>query len=292
VVASAGNAYNAASGGGQVKERPAPGTPLRVLMIAPTSFFEQAATFEPYNAHFIRDLGAFQIGLGAVLLLAAFSRDALLVALAGTTILLASLIALRQDNLKARLAYSTIGQLSYIVLGIALLAPSALVGGVFHMVAHAAMKITLFFCAGAIYVHTKRTKVSELDGIGKQMPVTMTAFAIGSLGMAGMPAIAGFVSKWHLVQGTTQAGQTMLFALLILSGLLSAAYLWPIVARAFFLRSPSFPRLQEAPILLVAPLVLTGLLSISLGLFPDGFFHFYQLSSEIAFGILNGGLAE
>lgn len=214
----------------------------------------------------------------------------ILMAMAATTILLASLIALRQDNLKLRLAYSTVGHLSYILLGLAVLTPSSLIGGVYHMAAHGAMKITLFFCAGAIYVRTKRTQVSQLDGIGKQMPFTMAAFGLASLGMAGMPLVAGFVSKWYLVQGMGEAGRAILLALLVLSGLLSAGYLWPIVARAFVIRAPSFARLGEASVLVVAPLVVTAVLALGLGVFPDAVFRFFWLSTEIASSILNGGI--
>src|SRR3972149_502986 len=124
-----------------------------------------------------------------------------LAAMAGITIILSSLLAMRQDNLKRRLAYSTVGHLSYILLGIALLSPSAWLGGLLHIVNHAAMKITLFFCAGAIYAKTHFEKVSELDGIGRRMPITMGAFALASIGLVGMPPINGFISKWFLGEG-------------------------------------------------------------------------------------------
>ncbi|MFW6458037.1 MAG: complex I subunit 5 family protein [Halodesulfurarchaeum sp.] len=153
---------------------------------------------------------------------------------AAATILLASVIALRQDNLKRRLAYSTISQLSYIILGLGLLSPWALVGGLLHIPAHAFMKLTLFFAAGAIHVETHTDDISDMAGIGKRMPVTMIAFAVASVGMAGLPLVAGFVSKWYLLLGSVDAGQVVFVLVLLASGLLNIGYFWPIVYQAFF----------------------------------------------------------
>ncbi len=133
---------------------------------------------------------------------------------AGITLTVASLLALRQDNLKRRLAYSTVGHLSYIVLGAAILTPSGMAGSVMHLMFHATMKITLFFCAGAIYVRTHKENISEMVGIGRQMPVTMIAFGIASLGLAGVPGVNGFVSKWTLAVGTVDARQWWFLGLL------------------------------------------------------------------------------
>ena len=157
-----------------------------------------------------------------------------LAAVAALTILIASVIALRQDNLKRRLAYSTISQLSYIVLGLGILSPASLVGGLLHIPAHAFMKLTLFFCAGAIHVETHTDNISEMAGIGRRMPVTMAAFAVASLGMAGLPLVAGFVSKWYLLIGSIDAGTAVFAGVLFLSGLLNIGYFWPIVYQAFF----------------------------------------------------------
>ncbi len=154
--------------------------------------------------------------------------------LAAFTIVAASLIALRKDNLKRRLAYSTVSQLSYIVLGVALLGPYAVLGGLLHMPAHAFMKLTLFFCAGAIHVETHTDDISEMAGIGKRMPLTMVAFAVAAAGMAGMPLLAGFVSKFYLVTGGIQAGEAIFVMALIVSGVLNVAYFWPVVYTAFF----------------------------------------------------------
>ncbi|WP_256287910.1 cation:proton antiporter [Halobellus inordinatus] len=157
-----------------------------------------------------------------------------LAAVAAVTIVVASIIALRQDNLKRRLAYSTISQLSYIVLGLGLLSPAALVGGLLHIPAHAFMKLTLFFCAGAIHVETHTDDISDMAGIGKRMPVTMAAFAVASVGMAGLPLVAGFVSKWYLLIGSLDAGNAVFAGVLLVSGLLNVGYFWPIVYQAFF----------------------------------------------------------
>jgi len=154
---------------------------------------------------------------------------------AGITIVLASIIALRADNLKRRLAYSTIGQLSYVVLAAALLAPASIMAAALHIAAHAVSKITLFFAAGAIYTAAHKTHVSQLDGIGRRMPVTMTAFAIGALSMIGVPPTAGFVSKWYLLSGVMATQQFAAAAVIALSTVLNAAYFLPIVYRAFFL---------------------------------------------------------
>jgi formate hydrogenlyase subunit 3/multisubunit Na+/H+ antiporter MnhD subunit len=158
----------------------------------------------------------------------------LLAGAATITLLAASVIALRQDNLKRRLAYSTVSQLSYIVLGLGLLGERALIGGLLHIPAHAFMKLTLFFCAGIIHVETHTDDISELSGIARRMPLTMTAFAIAAAGMAGIPLVAGFVSKWYLLLGALDAGATIFAVALLLSGVLNIAYFWPIVYAAFF----------------------------------------------------------
>ncbi len=152
----------------------------------------------------------------------------------GFTILAASVIALRQDNLKRRLAYSTVSQLSYVVMATAILAPLSVVGAALHIAAHAFGKITLFFAAGSIYTAAHKTEVSQLDGIGRKMPWTMGAFAIGSLSMIGVPPTAGFVSKWYILQGAMDAGQMLAVGVVIISALLNAGYFLPIVYAAFF----------------------------------------------------------
>lgn len=207
---------------------------------------------------------------------------------AGATIIVASLLALAQDNLKRRLAYSTVGHLSYIVLGAALVNVWSWTGAVLHLMFHATMKITLFFCAGAIYVRTHKENVSDLAGIGRQMPITMAAFAVGSLGLAGVPGVNGFVSKWNLLSGTALADQHLLLGLLALSGVLNAAYFFPIVHTAFFKKSETFTHFGEASPLLVVPLVITALASLVLGVAPDLGLHAWDLALRTA-SLVTGG---
>ena len=186
-----------------------------------------------------------------------------LAALAAFTLTAASVIALRQDNLKRRLAFSTVSQLSYIVLGLAVGAVAAgtagvsdqavalaLVGGLLHIPAHAFMKLTLFFCAGAIHVETHTDDISNMAGIGHRMPLTMGAFAVAAAGMAGIPLVAGFVSKYFLLVGAVSAGGTIFAAALLVSGILNIAYFWPIVYTAFFESPGTADRkpLLEAPL--------------------------------------------
>ncbi len=195
--------------------------------------------------------------------------DTMALAAASVTILGASILALAQDNLKARLAFSTISQLSYIILGAALLTPSGLVGGIAYITGHALSKITLFLCAGSIYVSAHKTEVSQLSGLGKQMPWTMGAFGVASLSIVGIPPASGFVSKWYLVIGSVERGNLGLLGVLLASSLLSAAYLGPIVYKAYFEESTeSHRQIREVP-WMVVPLVLTAAASFLLGLYPD-----------------------
>ncbi|MBM3940616.1 MAG: monovalent cation/H+ antiporter subunit D family protein [SAR202 cluster bacterium] len=201
---------------------------------------------------------------------------------AAATVLIASLLALRHDNLKRRLAYSTISHLSYIVLGLALLGPMALTGALLHMVGHGVTKITLFFCAGAIHVRTHKENVSELVGIGRQMPFTMTAFTLASLSMVGLPPFVLFTSKWFLGRGAVLAGNPTFMFVYVVSGLLAAGYLFPICIRAFLRRSAAFPRFGEASPFMVAPLFITGVLALWLGIAPDLPFRFFDLATAVA----------
>ena len=153
---------------------------------------------------------------------------------AAFTVLTASVIAVTQPNLKARLAYSTISQLGYIVLGAAMATSASVVGAGLHIATHAFGKITLFFCAGAIYAVTHAIEIPDMDGIGKRMPVTMGAFGIASVSIIGLPPMGGSWSKWWLLTGALDAHQPIFVAVLLISSLLSIAYLMPIVARAFF----------------------------------------------------------
>jgi len=199
--------------------------------------------------------------------------------LAGITIILGSLIAMRQDNLKARLAYSTVSQLSYILLGAFIVTTWSTVGAGMHIVMHAFGKITLFFCAGAILVVSQKTKVSEMAGLGPQMPVTMICFMVGALSVIGLPPLGGMWSKWYLVLGTIEAEAYILLIVLMLSSLLTIVYLLPIPLRAFFCDSstPSKER-QEAPLPCLIAMVVTAVGSVLLFFFPQ---HLYDLLIQL-----------
>jgi len=191
------------------------------------------------------------------------------------TILAASLVALFQDNLKRRLAYSTVSQLAYIVLGLALFNPMAVQGAALHMVMHAAGKITLFFCAGAILVATHKTEISQMRGIGRRMPFTMFAFLLGSLSIIGLPPCGGMWSKWFLFLGALEAERLVAVGVLVVSSLLNIAYLLPIAINAFFAppddEEEARGGIREAPAACVVPLTLTALAGPVLFLFPDFF---------------------
>ncbi|MEX2598046.1 MAG: proton-conducting transporter membrane subunit [Dehalococcoidia bacterium] len=221
-----------------------------------------------FGATLLQDLGAWIV----------------LASMSGATLIIASLLALRHDNLKRRLAYSTVSHLSYIVLGIALIGPIALVGALLHIVGHGVTKITLFFCAGAIHVHTHKENVSELNGIGWKMPFTMLAFALASLSMAGIPPFVLFTSKFYLGWGAAEVGQQAFMVLYMVSGVLSAGYLFPVVIRAFRDKPAdfSFRRVRDADPRMVAPLFVTGVVALLWGIFPDSPFQFFQLAEGIA----------
>ncbi len=203
---------------------------------------------------------------------------------ASFTIITASVIALKQDNLKLRLAYSTVSQLSYVILGVALLTPSGITGSIMHILLHAFGKITLFFVAGAIYVATHKTNVSELDGIGRQMPFTMAAFTAGALSMIGIPPFGGFLSKWYLAMGTVEANQLPLLVVIAASTILNACYFLPIVYRAFF-KGSEVKRISEAPAFMVVPLVLTAVGTLILFFMPS---LFLDLSKMVVASITGG----
>jgi multicomponent Na+:H+ antiporter subunit D len=204
---------------------------------------------------------------------------------AAATILLASLVAMTKDNLKARLAYSTVSQLSYIAMGAMLASKTALIGSSMHIAMHAFSKITLFFAAGAIFVVTHKKLVSELDGLGRAMPITFGAFLIGTLSIIGLPPFGGLWSKWYLASGTVETGQLLLLGVLMVSTLLNIAYLLPIPIRAFFSTPTSgthYGEIKEAPKTILLAMVITSATCILLFFHPD---PLYRLASLAAGGL-------
>lgn len=196
----------------------------------------------------------------------------------GFTIIVASVIALTKDNLKARLAYSTVSQLSYIILGVALLTPHAIDGGLIHIVNHAFSKITLFFCAGAIYVAAHKKNISEMSGLGKTMPFTFGAFAVASLSMIGAPPVAGFVSKWYLLVGSMEAHQIGILIILILSTVLNVGYFAPVTYKAFFGKRPEGAAvgIKEAPLSMLIPILIAVTISVIIGIYPNFMMQFVK----------------
>lgn len=198
----------------------------------------------------------------------------------GFTIIAASVIALSKDNLKARLAYSTVSQLSYIILGVALLTPHAIDGGLIHIVNHAFSKITLFFCAGAIYIAAHKKYISEMSGLGRSMPFTFGAFAVASLSMIGAPPVAGFVSKWYLLVGSMEAHQIGILLILIASTVLNVGYFAPVTYKAFFGKRPegeSETGIKEAPLSMLIPILIAVTVSVIIGIFPGFMMQFVKM---------------
>jgi len=213
-----------------------------------------------------------------------------LAAVAAVTIIYGSVKALSQDGLKKRLAYSTVSQVSYIALGAGILGPVATIGGIVHLVHQGLMKITLFFCAGNLAETIGVHRVSEMNGVGRRMPLTTAAFTVGALGMIGVPPIAGFVSKWYLGTGSVAAGADWVIVVLGTSSLLNAMYFLPILHRAWF-REPdgewarkTAPRGWEAHWMLLMPPLLTALLALLAGLLADAPFSPLEWAIRIAEG--------
>ena len=226
---------------------------LHAVAVVKTGVFSTVRVFLfVFGPEAMREIGADQLALG----------------FAAVTILVGSLLALSQDNLKARLAFSTVSQLSYIILGAALLNSSGVLGGVAHITNHAVSKITLFLCAGSIYVSAHKTEISQMSGLAKRMPWTMAAFALASLSVVGIPLTSGFVSKWYLALGTVDEGRFILLGVLLLSSLLNAVYLGSIVYKAYFEEETSTSgEIREVP-WMVAPLAISAAISLLLGLYP------------------------
>ncbi|MDX1504299.1 MAG: proton-conducting transporter membrane subunit [Spongiibacter sp.] len=199
-----------------------------------------------------------------------------LVYLAGASILLASLVAMRQDNFKSRLAYSTVSQLGYITLGAFMASQAAIVGSMLHITMHAFGKITLFFCAGAVYVAHHKSEISQLDGMGRVMPVTFIAFTLGALSIIGLPPLGGVWSKWFLMMGALDSGYLIMLAVLSISSLLNIVYLLEIPARAFLRPAPAGASLQEARPSSVVAMVITTLMCIALFIYGSDLYEFIR----------------
>ncbi len=202
---------------------------------------------------------------------------------AAATILIASLVAMAQDNLKLRLAYSTVSQLSYVVLGAMLATSTGVLGGAMHIAMHAFAKITLFFCAGAILVASHKTEISDMGGLGRRMPFTFAAFFLASLSIIGLPPLGGAWSKWELALGAAEKGQAILVGVLMVSSLLNVAYLIPVAVRGFLPRGGGGNpqpgerwRIEEAPLFCVVPLCFTAVACIVLFFFADDLYAFLR----------------
>lgn len=272
---------------------------LPAAMVAPTpvSSLLHAVAVVKAGVFTVLKVCIFVFGLD---LLAELPSTQFLLYLAGASVLLASLIAMRQDNLKARLAYSTVSQLGYITIGALLATSAGVIGSSMHIAMHAFGKITLFFCAGAILVTLHKSKISEMRGIGLQMPITMIAFFIASLSIIGVPPTGGTWSKWYLMMGTIETEQFVLMVILMLSSLLNIAYLLPIPFHAFFPKLISFKtsdnlssttniteeklfsfEIKEAPLPSLIAIVVTTLGCLTLFIYPQPLF-------DLASAILTG----
>lgn len=201
------------------------------------------------------------------------------------TIFMGSLLAYREPVLKKRLAYSTVSQLSYILFGLAVMNETSLTGALCHVLAHGFVKAVLFLCAGAMICQTGKTRVEEMRGIGKEMPLTLWCFAIASLGLIGIPPTGGFVSKWYLALGSLQSGLSVFDVLgpviLLVSALLTAGYLLPPVIHGFFPGADyDYSGLQkkEPCRLMTVPILILTILSVLIGLFPDMIVNFIHMA--------------
>ena len=246
----------------QAMVAPAPVSALlhAVAVVKAGAFGIVRVVYEVFGVEFAADLGVIEP----------------LAWLAAVTIIYGSLRALFQDNLKRRLAFSTVSQVSYITLGVAIAGPIAAVGGVVHLVHQGLMKITLFFCAGNLAETLGIHNISEMDGVGRRMPWTMAAFTVGAFGMIGAPPVAGFVSKWYLGLGALEEGQGWVVVVLAGSSLLNAAYFLPILYRAWFREAPGPWPLErdfggrETAWMLLLPSLATAAMALGAGLLAAG----------------------
>ncbi|HKJ77229.1 MAG TPA: monovalent cation/H+ antiporter subunit D family protein [Gammaproteobacteria bacterium] len=253
---------------------------LPAAMVAPTpvSALLHAVAVVKAGVFTILKVTVYIFGIDVV---AAEGLGELLKYVAAFTILVGSLVAMTKDNLKARLAYSTISQLSYIVLGALLANAAGIIGGAMHIAMHAFGKITLFFCAGAILVAAHKTEISEMGGLGRRMPLTMGAFAIGAFSIIGLPPFGGMWTKWYLAMGVLDNGELWLLGVLLVSSLLNIAYLLPIPVRAFFDRPPDgeqYTEVREAPLPSLIAIGITAAGCLGLFFFPG---PLYRLAASL-----------
>ncbi|MCB2095342.1 MAG: monovalent cation/H+ antiporter subunit D family protein [Rhodobacteraceae bacterium] len=233
---------------------------LPAAMVAPTpvSALLHAVAVVKAGVFTMLKVGIYIFGID---FLAATGASVWLMWLAAFSIVAASVVAMTKDNLKARLAYSTVSQLSYITLGMALATSMGVLGGGMHIAMHAMGKITLFMCAGSIYVATHKTDISQMTGLGRIMPITFGAFFIGALSIIGLPPLGGSWSKWLLIMAAADTGQWLMMVVLGLSSLLNVAYLLPVVGRGYFLKGQDIPadaKMNEAPWMVWLPPALTA----------------------------------
>jgi len=220
-------------------------------------------------------------GIFGIDLISRTNLDVLICTIAGFTVVVSSLIALSQDNLKRRLAFSTVGQLAYIILGAGVAKTLAVQGSMMHIAMHAFGKITLFMCAGAIFVATGKKYISQMTGLGRRMPLTMFAFFVGSLSVIGLPPAGGFLSKWQMVVGAVGSELQWVMLIYLISSLLNAAYFFPIVYKAFFCTEEEAKfhgPMNEAPIAAMLPPLITATGCIILFLCPGFFLKLAQLA--------------
>lgn len=236
---------------------PAPVSALlhAVAVVKAGAFGIVRVVYDIFGIEFARDLGlTFYLAIAASI-----------------TIIYGSLLALIQTDIKKRLAFSTVSQVSYIALGTAIAGPIATIGGLIHLVHQGLMKITLFFCAGILAERLNITSIDQLDGAGKQLPLPMIAFTVASLGMIGVPPVAGFVSKWYLSNGAIEVGAFWVLGVLTVSALLNACYFLPLLYRIWFKSVPveRLVKTHSYSVLMTIPAVITALFALLAGLLAN-----------------------
>lgn len=215
-------------------------------------------------------------------LMRTLNLDIVLGIFAAFTLLAAILFGLTQDNFKRRVAYSTVSQLSFMMLGVALLTKTGMMGGILHIASHSFGKIVLFFVAGAVFVATYKELISDLDGIGRRMPVTMSAFAVGTAAMIAVPLTLAALSKEMLLVGSLTSGYWIFFVVFLLAALLDAIYFFPIIFKAFFKKpkkenEEEYSKFKEADILILAPIVIVAILVVAFYFIPFPFLNLAEI---------------